>query len=90
MSKIDFSILLQRSNFDLSGLSPALKQFIYNEVANDRLPLGQIIKRAQSNANDRALIDIEFQRIKDQLPEIVADMPFEIKMIVQPLLSLLK
>lgn len=87
--KIDFSVLLSRSNFDLSQFSPELKEFIYEEVANDRLPLGQIIKRAQSNANDAKMIEQEFDRIKAQLPEILDQMPFQIKMMLQPIINLL-
>lgn len=87
-NKIDFSVLLSRSNFDLSQFSPELREFIYDEVGNDRLPLGEIIKRAQSNGNDAAIIEREFQHIKGQLPEIIDQMPLQIKMMIQPLLNM--
>lgn len=87
--QIDFSVLLSKSNFDLSQFSPELRKFIYEEVAEDRLPLGQIIKRAQSNGNDAQMIQIELDRIKSQLPALLDQMPLNVKMLLQPLINLL-
>lgn len=87
-NNIDFSVLLSRSNFNLSEFSPELREFIYEEVSNDRLPLGEIIKRAQSNVEDARIIEREFRHIKEQLPAIIDQMPFQVKMMVGPLLNM--
>lgn len=84
-----FTALLSKANFDISGFSPALKNFIYNEVAEDRFPLGQIIKRAQSSENDVRELQILFDRVKDTIPEAIENMPWETKMLLQPLLMIL-
>lgn len=84
-----FAVLLSKANFDLSQLSPELREFIYEEVAADRFPLGQIIQRAQSSANDLQALETEFDRIKGTLPEVIDNLPFEFRMLIQPLMHII-
>ena len=84
------AILLSKANFDLSQFSPELRDFIYAEVAEDRLPLGAIIKRAQSNENDLAALQIELDRVKGTLPEVIQSLPMEFRMFLQPIINMIK
>lgn len=84
-----FAVLLSKANFDLSQFSPELREFIYEEVAADRFPLGQIIERAQSNGKDLLALQTEFERIKGTLPTVIERLPFEFRMLIQPLMNIM-
>lgn len=81
--------LLAGINIDLSKFSPNVQNFIYAAVAEDRLPLGEIIERARQNPDDAAALDAEFEKIKALLPDAVAALPWHIRMAIEPALKML-
>lgn len=74
--------LIRLLNIDLKRFSPELRDFIYSEVAEDRLPLGEIFDLAQQRDDDKVAMDNLMDELKIKAGE-------EIPMI-RPFLKLLR
>lgn len=85
----EFIDLLDAVSFDFSGCSQELKEFIYDEITQDRIPLGLFLRQARRNENDQKIIDENFEVMKKQIPPVLERLPFTKRMMIEPVINLL-